>query len=639
MREVRAADVGTYSGVITQLRAALTQRSAGVLEWHRVSQGYLADIPEGKLLLAIFPEYASLTMIYESRVENGEGVPRTVERGRRVVGVGRPDRLQRIAFELATRGVPGGPTFTGEGWNWDRVVEDGSRRMAVPQGELRISRADAGTATLTHDDDSGVELLAIEGEAILERQALTWWQHRTERPLRVVVNGQVANLRSLEVAGLIGYHPVTDNSFVALARAGEEFALLFVEGCYARLAARITWDEAIAGKPFNVDELLVMMERSAANHGPAANAGAEVSPAAGAEVQARATPEPQASPVPGVPGPRASWPPGCTPMAEPHRRLCERYFKWLCGRLRGRGARKAREMVRLILAMLESCRSDITGTRQEVHRELERVLERALAGGDRNIRDALDLLVKHALFVEREEGTRCTVRFSQLHDPGSELMRRIAAEMAPATPPARPTAGVAEDRSAEAGEGASTGPEAEEEPRTHAPAAGDVGMVADAVDAVTALAVPGVVDDAPAAALSKASEVVADVPAAAVLASASDRIADDSVDTTAPAREQSNAGLPASVQVYEALVRKDPDPPAPTYPSAQRGAGRDAPIITTKGGKPKAPETPLLGFTRFVAGSGDRGDPALDPPSTSSHTRWDSEWATRRPKRSDQDSS
>ena len=641
MREVRAADVGTYSGVITQLRAALTQRSAGVLEWHRVSQGYLADIPEGKLLLAIFPEYASLTMIYESRVENGEGVPRTVERGRRVVGVGRPDRLQRIAFELATRGVPGGPTFTGEGWNWDRVVEDGSRRMAVPQGELRISRADAGTATLTHDDDSGVELLAIEGEAILERQALTWWQHRTERPLRVVVNGQVANLRSLEVAGLIGYHPVTDNSFVALARAGEEFALLFVEGCYARLAARITWDEAIAGKPFNVDELLLMMERSAANHGPAANAGAEVSPAAGAEVQARVTPEPQASPVAGVPGTRASCPPGCTPMAEPHLRLCERYFKRLCGSLRGRGARKARELVRLILAMLEGCRSDITGTRQEVHRELERVLGRELAGGDRNIRDALDLLVKHALFVEREEGTRCTVLFSQLHDPESELMRRIAAKMAPPTPPARPTAAVPEGRSAEPGEGGSTGPEAEQERRIHAPAAGagGVGVGADVVGAVKALAVPGLVVDAPAAALANASEVVVEVPAVTALTSASDRVAEDSVDTMAPAREESNAGLPASVQVYEALVRKLPDPAAQAYPSAQRGAARDVPIITTKGGKPKAPETPLLGFTRLVPGSGDRGEPALDPLSTSGHTRWDSEGATRRPKRGDHDSS
>lgn len=637
MREVRAADVGTYSGVITQLRAALTQRSAGVLEWHRVSQGYLADIPEGKLLLAIFPEYASLTMIYESRVDNGEGAPRTVERGRRVVGVGRPDRLQRIALELATRGVPGGPTFTGEGWNWDRVVEDGSRRMAVPLGELRISRADAGTATLTHDDDSGVELLAIEGEAILERQALTWWQHRTERPLRVVVNGQVANLRSLEVAGLIGYHPVTDNSFVALARAGEEFALLFVEGCYARLAARITWDEAIAGKPFNVDELLLMMERSAANHGPAANAGAEVSPAAGAEVQARVTPEPQASPVAGVPGTRASCPPGCTPMAEPHLRLCERYFKRLCGSLRGRGARKARELVRLILAMLEGCRGDITGTRQEVHRELERVLGRELAGGDRNIRDALDLLVKHALFVEREEGTRCTVLFSQLHAPGSELMRRIAAEMAPATPPARPTGGVPEDRSAEAGEVGSTGLEAEEEQRTRAPAVAGVGVGADVVDAVTA--VPGLVDDAPATLLSTASDGVADAPAATALSNASDMVADDSVDTTAPVREDSNGGLPASVQVYEALVRKVPGPPALTYPSAQRGAARDVPIITTKGGKPKASETPLLGFTRLVTGSGERRDPSLDPPSTSGHTMWDSDGAPRRPKRGDQDSS
>lgn len=594
-----------------------------------------ADIHGGKLLLAIFPEFSSLTMIYESRVDIGEEV-RAIERGRRLLKFGKPDKLQRLALELATRGVPGGPTFTGEGWTWDRVAEDGSRRMSVPQGELRISRVDAGTATLTHDDDSGVELLAIEGEAILERQALTWWQHRTERPLRVVVNGQIANLRSLEVAGLIGYHPVTDNSFVALARAGEEFALLFVEGCYARLAARITWDEAIAGKPFNVDELLVMMERSAANHGPAANTGAEAPPAAG-PVLARATPEPQASPAVGVAGMRASCPPGCTPMAEPHRELCERYFKRLCGQLRGRGARKAREIVRHILVMLEGCRGDITGTRQEVHRELERVLRRAFAGGDRNIRDALDLLVKHALFVEREEGTRCTVLFSQLHDPGSELMRRIAAEMA--TAPPRPTAVVSEERVAETGEGeCGPTPEAgqadEEEMRPHAPAPGAVG-----VDAVTALTVPGLVADAPVAAPSNASEVAADVPDAAALSSGSDRVADKSVDTTAPAREASNAGLPASEHVYEALARKVADPLAPKYPSAQRGASRDVPIVTTKGEKPKTSEVPLLGFTRLAPGSGERRDPARDPPVASSHSIWDNEGAVKLGKGGDQDSS
>ena len=605
MREARAADVAAYSGLVTQVRVALQQRAEQVLLWQPVAQSYMAEIRGGKLLMAVQPEYASLTVIYETRVENG-----TVERGRRVVDSGQPDKLQRTALDLATRGVPGGPTFTGEGWTWDRIAEDGSRRMPVPKGELRISRPDAGIATLTHDDDSGVELLAIEGEAALERQALMWWQHRRERPLRVVMNGQEAKLRSLDVPGLIGYHPVTDKSFVALARVGEEFALLLVEGLYVRLAAKVTWNEAIAGNPFNVDELLVMMERGVANHGPAANARAEV-PAAGVEIQAGATPDLQRSPVAGVPGPPAACPSGCTPMAEPHRQLCERYFKGLCRRLRGRGARKARELVRLILARIEGCRSDITGTRQEVHRELERLLERALAGGDRNIRDALDLLVKHALFVEREEGTRCTVLFSQLHDPGSEVMRRIAAEMAPATPP--PTADASEDHGA-----APTGPEPRQEDEeaepTQAPAMGEVeGTVV----------VNGVVAAGPSTVLGEDADVpagVVDVPAVMAPPSASEAVAvvpdaspalDGAADATAPGSEDGDASSSASVHVYQALASKAPVPLVPMGFSIERGEFL------------RPPDVPLGGFTRPSPTTGEQRDPARDPPSAPGRPMWD----------------
>ena len=592
MREARAADAAAYSGLVTQVLVALQQRAKQVLMWQPVAQSYMAEIHGGKLLMAVQPEYASLTVIYETRVENG-----TVERGRRVVDSGQPDKLQRTALDLATRGVPGGPTFTGEGWTWDRIAEDGSRRMPVPKGELRISRPDAGIATLTHDDDSGVELLAIEGEAVLERQALMWWQHRRERPLRVVMNGQEAKLRSLDVPGLIGYHPVTDKSFVALARVGEEFALLLVEGLYVRLAAKVTWNEAIAGNPFNVDELLLMMERGVANHGPAANVRAEV-PAAGVEIQAGATRDLQPSPVAGVPGPPAACPSGCTPMAEPHRQLCERYFKGLCRRLRGRGARKARELVRLILARIEGCRSDITGTRQEVHRELERLLERALAGGDRNIRDALDLLVKHALFVEREEGTRCTVLFSQLHDPGSEVMRRIAAAMAPATPP--PTAEASEDHGADAGEGERGRMEPVQEGEEGQPINAGNGGAAD-VDAVEL--VP--------AEVSSTSDVVAEVAVATGLSPALDVV----VDITEPVGEESTSLRPltplprpdtarssASIHVYQALARTFSDP-------VDRSESRQAPIITTKVEKPRGPDTTLRGFTRFVPASGVPPDP------------------------------
>lgn len=614
MREARAADAAAYSGFVTRLREALRQRSEQVLCWYPVAQGYMADIPGGRLLLAILPEYSSLTMIYETRGADG-----TLERGKRLLSYGKPDKLQRRALELATRGVPGGPTFTGEGWTWDRVSEDGSRRMPVPAGELRISRPDGGIAMLTHDDDSGVELLAIDGEADLERQALTWWQHRRERPLRVVMDGQEASLRSLDVPGLVGYHPVTDEILVALARDGEELALLLVEGLYVRLAAKVTWTEAIAGNPFNVDELLVMMERGVANHGPAANARAEV-PAAGFEEQTRVTPSPQTSPVAGVPVPPATCPPGCMPMAEPHRQLCERYFKGLCRRLRGRGARKARELVRLILGRIEWCRSDITGTRQEVHREIERLLERALAGGDRNIRDALDLLVKHALFVEREEGTRCTVLFSQLHDPGSEVMRRIAAEMAPATPPS--IADASEDHGAAPGEGEPDGVR----PTT-------VVEVSALVEVPSTGAV--VASDVP---LAGTSEVVADSPGAAVetvidgSSAATHRHGLDAVAGVAgheslsalrvPAATTPPVGSPLSVHVYQALARKAEDPPARMSPSAERRELRDAPIITAKVGKPRTPEAPLRGFTRSTPAPGEAPEPEDEQPRGPGRGKW-----------------
>jgi hypothetical protein len=162
---------------------------------------------------------------------------------------------------------------------------------------------------------------------------------------------------------------------------------------------------------------------------------------------------------------RGTCPPGCSPMSEAHRAQCQRYLKRLYRRLRGRGARKARELVLLILEALEWCRLDITGTRQEVHSEIMRMLERQLPGGDRNIRDCLDLLVKCSLLVRREEGTRCTFLFGQLHDPDSELMRRIAAEEAAeearanASPPPLATADESADPTSSVPRASATPPE------------------------------------------------------------------------------------------------------------------------------------------------------------------------------------
>lgn len=179
--------------------------------------------------------------------------------------------------------------------------------------------------------------------------------------------------------GLIGYYPVTDNRFVALVRDGDAFALLDVEGCYPRLFVRISWDQALSGEPFNVDELLAAARRGAANHGPAANEEFGNTQPVETEAYRRVPAPPIATASRATPeevGTRlcTPCPPGHTPMSEPHRALCQRYLKRLYRRLRGRGGRKARELVLILPEALEWCRRDITGTRQEVHGELERVL-------------------------------------------------------------------------------------------------------------------------------------------------------------------------------------------------------------------------------------------------------------------------
>ena len=420
-----------YVGPINRLQEALRRRANWVMDWHKGPQDSLVDIVGGKLLLSHFPHYTKLTVIFETTSEAEDG-PRTTERGRRVAGAGPIARMYAIAHDLATYGIRGGPAFTDGPWVWERIEEDSWQHMLVPDGELRLSSPDRpdGICSLIHDGGSYIELLAVAPEADLERAACVCWEKRRIKPLQVIVEGKAANMRSLdEVPSLIGYYPVTDNCFVALVRSEAELALCYVEGMCCR-GVKVSWERALSGEPFNVDELLRSgggpTNHGSANHGPAANEF--TAPASPSEDPS--PPGPQAS-APDVSGARASCPPGCTPMSEPHRALCRRYIKRLHRRLRGRGGRKARQLVLLILEAIEWCRHDLTGTRQEVNSALEQTLKQRLPGGDRNIRDAIDLLIKHALFAipeDPQDAKRCTLVLSQFHDLDSELMRRIAAE-------------------------------------------------------------------------------------------------------------------------------------------------------------------------------------------------------------------
>lgn len=593
MRMASAADARSYTALINRLHAALQRRSEAVLQWHAVSQGYIAEIPEGKLLLSMCREFATLTMIYESRVDVGEDAPRVVERGRRVISVGAPDRLQRIALELAARGVPGAPAWSGEPLTWGWVGDDGSRRMQVPDGELWIACPEAGPSTLTFEGETGMELLTVGDGAELERQGVMWWRKRTERPLQVVVRGQVAKLRSLEVAGLLGYTPVTDNSFVALARAGDELALLYVEGCYTRLAARIAWEDAIGGEPFDVDMLLQTVQRSAANHAPAANEWVQDGPPV--EVP-DARPEPGAMPTRDEG--RVTSMQGYAAMVGAHRRLCEGHLRRLLG-LRGRGARKARELVRLILERLDACRVDVAGTRQEVHRELEVLLERRLVGGDRNIRDALDLLVKHSPLFCRDEGTRCRVLFAQLHDPESELMSRFAAEEAAAVG-SEATAGAAlvgVESSCERVPESSVG-------------ADEVAAPADAVVDVAAVAGEVANPDSPVVVVSRSPEHDGGLGIAV--------------------GSEGGAGFGTGGRGPGIA------PPSPYRPTGGPGGSRDV-LIVSRVGIPRPAETSLRGFIRG-APWWDSLDPALDRAGAPSRMMWESQ-AGRRPDEGDENDS
>jgi hypothetical protein len=431
----RTADVGPFIGAVHKFQRALAERADALLVWREGPRhGLVADIPEGKLLLTPFSAFWMLTLIYEvpAPVSEDGTASGKVELGRRRIDVGSPLRLQRVAIELAQRGVPGGPT---ESRCPDGQWIPGTRRMVLPTGQLRLSDT-VGPCMLTFENDDGVELLGVGSCDEMAKHALTRWDQRVARPLRLVVEGQVVKLRSIDVPGVLGYHALTENCFIALVHEKHDLALVLIEGIYAYLLARVSWDDAIHGEAFDVDAL--MDTRSAAHHGSSASeadvreeARKPPYPATVASLVTSSVPD-VAREVPQSGAVRASCPPGYTAMSEYNRALCRWYLEWLHGRLRGRGARKARALVLLILEAIDRCRVDLTGTRAEVHAALVQILGAPpLKGEDRNIRDALDLLASQSLFARRA-GTQCTLVLSQFHDLNSPLMRRIAAEKAAA---------------------------------------------------------------------------------------------------------------------------------------------------------------------------------------------------------------
>jgi len=443
MAVAESLGIDPVSAVVQELQRTLHERAQPLL-WRSTDRGLVADIAEGELLLTPFTEIGAweLSVVFHAAppLEKPDAGP--IERGRRVIEWGCPVRMQQRALELALAGVPGGPTYLGGPLMWHAVEHDGSLRMAVPNGELRISPLDGELFTLTHEDGRGIELLSLGTRAELQRQALPLCITRAAQPLQIQVHGRPVNLGSIGVPGVLGYHAQDDRSLIALVLVRGDILLLHVRGAFHRVLAELSWTDLTFGDPI------------------------EVHPSACPELEPP-RPSPDLQPSPDDAAPRPSAPPTDaasaaridmatestssqshaphTSMSERHRALCRRYFRRLHHRLRGRGARKARKLVLLILEILDQCREDISGSRLEIHARLERLLAQPLPGGPRNIRDCLDLLMSSSPFARPEPGNGCTLLFGQLHDPNSALMRFIADEEAreeaaahapsPATPP------------------------------------------------------------------------------------------------------------------------------------------------------------------------------------------------------------
>ena len=79
---------------------------------------------------------------------------------------------------------------------------------------------------------------------------------------------------------MIGYRVVSHSRVVALVLAGDELAPLDIQGLYPHVLARVSWDEALLGEAFDIDQLI------AARHGrqPAANEAPGIHREARAEI-------------------------------------------------------------------------------------------------------------------------------------------------------------------------------------------------------------------------------------------------------------------------------------------------------------------------------------------------------------------
>lgn len=307
--------------------------------------------------------------------------------------------------------------------------------MAVPDGELRITPLVAGAGAmgtpsdclLTFEDARRIYALALAPGAELQEQGVALWQRQeVRRPLQIRVNGKCIDLRSAGLPSVLGYHAVAERVFVVLAWVRGEIGLFYLDGYEFTLLARLEMWDLRHGGPLDVERLM----RARANRG-VANEGPTVfteEPAAEMRMEATVPPWEQQAPE-GVATPPPVHSAGTVGsdrrMSEWHRELCLRHLGRIRDRLVGRGARKARQIVSLVIEALELCRCDLAGSRAEVHLLLEGVLGKTLSGGDRNIRDSLDLLCRESPLFHKD-GNRCAILFAQLHDVDSELVRRIA---------------------------------------------------------------------------------------------------------------------------------------------------------------------------------------------------------------------
>lgn len=413
------------STVVQELQRALDSRAQGVV-WRATPAGLAAGVPEGTLLLTPLPGTSGwkLTVVFEGKPGSSDVDTASTERGRRVIAWGALGRMQQRAHELAMRGVPGGPAYLGGDPGWYAIEHDQSLRMAGPDGELRISPLEGDLWILVHEDVHGVEVLDFGARSELMNQAVPLCLTRATRPLQICINDRQVHLRPIAVPGVLGYYEPSDGALWVLAFVEGCILLVDARGAFHRVLARLSWTDLQFGETVEVRP----------SHA-GARSGEGPSPELRVLLSSADTAERPASGPEAVAGPAASSQSSAVddsadhpPMNERHRALCQRYFQRLHQRLRGRGARKARMLVLLLVEGLERCREDITGSRTEVHARMAKLLKRPLPGGPRNARDCLDLLMRSSPLARSGPDKQCTLLFGQLHDPNSELIRLIAAE-------------------------------------------------------------------------------------------------------------------------------------------------------------------------------------------------------------------